>query len=137
MEEIKNLAIRLAKKTALKSNDPNTKVGCCISRGNSILALGYNKIPEKFPTGRDGDWINTKYPYVIHSEMMAMLNAEYSLNDSEITVTLFPCNECAKALAYKGIKKVYYLEDKYPDSDQVKAAKKIFDSYNISYEKVE
>lgn len=135
--DMQKTAIKLAKRMAMRSNDPNTKVGCSLYRGNTFLSAGYNKIPDSFPTEREGEWLETKYPYVIHSEMMAMLTSEYNLKNSEIVVTLFPCNECAKALAFSGVKRVYYIEDKYPDSDSVKAAKKIFDSFNIAYEKIE
>lgn len=110
----------IAALSALRSKDPNSQVGACIvSQENKILSVGYNGFPigcsdEKFPWGREGDAINTKYPYVVHSELNAILNYRGgSLAGTKIYVTLFPCNECAKAIIQAGIKTVIYDCDKY------------------------
>ncbi len=110
----------IAALSALRSKDPNSQVGACIvSQENKILSMGYNGFPlgcsdEKFPWAREGDQIDTKYPYVVHSELNAILNYRGgSLQGTKLYVTLFPCNECAKAIIQAGIKTVIYDSDKY------------------------
>lgn len=130
----------LAIMSSLRSKDPNTVVGACIVDDNhKILSMGYNGAPSKFddnelPWNREGDFINTKYAYVCHSELNAILNAKGTdLTDSTIYVTLFPCNECAKAIIQSGIKKIVYLSDKYDGTDQNIVAKKLFDKCGVKY----
>lgn len=118
--------------TSLRSRDPNTQVGACIARDKRIISTGYNGLPrtcddDGLPMAREGSWLNTKYPYVVHAEMNAILNATTTdLRGCEIYVTLFPCCECAKAILQSGITKVYYLEDKHPYDDIYVAAKTMF-----------
>lgn len=130
--------------SAQRSKDPSTQVGACIvSAENKILSVGYNGTPngihdESFNWARNGDYLNTKYAYVVHAEMNAVLNflGDTSLmNNSVLYVTLFPCNECAKFIVQSGIKKIIYLSDKYESSESTIVAKKIFDRCNIKYEK--
>ena len=116
---------------ACRSKDPNTQVGACIvSPDNIIISTGYNGMPkgcsdDKFPWDRDGDsQIQTKYPYVVHAELNAILNANgRDLTGSRIYVALFPCNECAKAIIQSGIKEVVYLSDKYNGTPMNKVSK--------------
>jgi len=112
----------VAKLSAMRSKDPHTQVGACIvSNDNRILSIGYNGAPngfndEKFPWGREGNPLETKYLYVVHAERNAILNYRGSrkdLENSKIYVDLFPCNECAKEIIQAGIKEVVYLSDKY------------------------
>jgi dCMP deaminase len=118
---------------ARKSKDPSTKVGACIvDKEKRVVGLGYNGFPrkcddEKFPLAREGEYLDTKYAYVVHAEPNAILNSTKETRDCKIYVTLFPCNECAKLIIQAGIVEVIYLEDKYADSDAVKASKKLFD----------
>ena len=94
----------IAKLSAMRSKDPSTQVGACIvGADNRILSIGYNGTPngfndDEFPWNREGDNLNTKYPYVCHAELNAILNSNHDLKNSKIYVTLFPCNECAKAV---------------------------------------
>ena len=111
-----------------RSKDPNTQVGACIvDQNNVILTTGYNGFPkgcsdDEFPWDREGE--NTKYPYVVHAELNAILNASgKDLKGSRIYVDLFPCNECAKAIIQSGIKEVIYLSDKYADTPATQASK--------------
>ena len=129
--------IAIAKLSAMRSKDPSTQVGACIvSNDNRILSIGYNGAPngfddEKFPWSRDGENLNTKYPYVCHAEMNAVLNyrgSKKDLENAKIYVDLFPCNECAKEIIQSGIKEVYYLEDKYANTNGVIASKRLFDA---------
>lgn len=113
---------------ARRSKDPSTQVGACIvDENNVILTTGYNGFPkgcsdDEFPWERDGE--NTKYPYVVHAELNAILNASgKSLRGSRIYVALFPCNECSKAIIQSGISEVVYLSDKYSDTPATKASK--------------
>ena len=111
-----------------RSKDPNTQVGACIvDQNNVILTTGYNGFPkgcsdDEFPWDREGD--NTKYPYVVHAELNAILNASgKDLKGARIYVDLFPCNECAKAIIQSGIKEVIYLSDKYANTPATQASK--------------
>lgn len=113
---------------AKRSKDPSTQVGACIVNDkNVILATGYNGFPigcsdDEFPWDREGEI--TKYPYVVHAELNAILNASgKDLHGARIYVDLFPCNECAKAIIQSGIKEVIYLSDKYADTPGVQASK--------------
>ena len=114
----------IAMLAARRSKDPNTQVGACIvSDDNIIISTGYNGMPkgcsdDEFPWDRKGEnEAATKYPYVVHAELNAILNASgRDLRGSRIYVALFPCNECAKAIIQCGIKEVIYLSDKYHDT---------------------
>ena len=136
----------IAKLSAMRSKDPSTQVGACIvSNDNRILSIGYNGAPngfsdEKFPWGREGNPLETKYLYVVHAERNAILNYRGSrkdLENSKIYVDLFPCNECAKEIIQAGIKEVVYLSDKYADTDETIASKKLLDSCNVQYRKID
>ncbi len=130
--------------SAQRSKDPNTQVGACIvNQENKIVGVGYNGFPigcsdEELPWGREGDPLNTKYPYVCHAELNAILNSiPGSLKGCVIYTVLFPCNECAKVIIQSGIHKVIYLLDKYAGTDSVKAAKIMFDQAKVLYTKIE
>lgn len=126
---------------AKRSKDPNTQVGACIvDEHNVIISTGYNGFPkgcsdDDFPWERDGE--NTKYPYVVHAELNAILNATGRvLRGTRIYVALFPCNECAKAIIQSGIKEIIYLSDKYADSKSTIASKIMLDAANVSYKRL-
>ena len=131
----------VAKLAAMRSKDPNTQVGACIvSEDNKILSMGYNGFPsgcsdDEFPWSReDEDPYNEKYFYVTHSELNAILNYRGgSLEGSKLYVTLFPCNECAKAIIQAGIKTVVYDCDKYEDTPSVIASKRMLDAAGVRY----
>lgn len=119
--------------SAMRSKDPNTQVGACIvSEDNKILSVGYNGMPigcddDTMPWGREGEFLETKYPFVAHAELNAILNRPtVSLKNARIYVSLFPCNECAKAIIQSGIKEVVYWHNKYKDTDGVKASEMMF-----------
>lgn len=123
-----------------RSKDPNTAVGSCIvSSENKILSVGYNGMPsgcsdDEFPWGRNGDPLDTKYLYVCHAELNAILNySGTNMQGAKIYTTLFPCNECTKALIQSGIREVIYLSDKYADTPSVRAAKRMMDTVQIQY----
>jgi dCMP deaminase len=125
---------------AMRSKDPNTQVGACIvNRDKIILSTGYNGFPvgcsdDTFPWDREGE--DTKYPYVVHAELNAILNAGgKSLIDSCIYVDLFPCNECAKAIIQSGVSQIVYMYDKYADTDGVIASKRMLDAAGVRYRK--
>lgn len=126
-----------------RSKDPNTQVGACIVKDNKIIGIGYNGLPigcsdDDFPWDKNGDFLDTKYPFVVHAELNAILNSIKSdIKGAFIYVALFPCNECAKAIIQSGIKKVIYLSDKYSDSDVFIASKRLFNSAGVSYEQLE
>jgi len=136
----------IAKLSAMRSKDPSTQVGACIvSADNRILSIGYNGCPngfkdDYFPWDREGNPLETKYMYVCHAEMNAILNYRGSRKELEgatVYVDLFPCNECAKLIIQSGIKKVIYLSDKYANTDGVKASKKMFDICGVEYKMIE
>ncbi|MEE3420516.1 MAG: dCMP deaminase family protein [Lachnospiraceae bacterium] len=127
--------------SGMRSKDPHTQVGACIvSSDNKILSMGYNGLPigcsdDEFPWVREGDDpLETKYPYTTHSELNAILNYRGgSLEGAKLYVTLFPCNECAKAIIQAGIKTVVYGIDKYADTPSVKASKRMFNAAGVRY----
>ena len=126
--------------SAERSKDPNSQVGACIvSEDNKILSIGYNGFPigcsdDNISWEREGDFQNTKYPYVCHAELNAILNyTGGTIKGSKIYVALFPCNECAKAIIQAGIKEVIYMSDKYKDTDAIKVSKKMFDMSGVKY----
>jgi dCMP deaminase len=127
--------------SANRSKDPNTQVGACIvDKNNKIMSVGYNGLPagcddDDFPWDREADSdFDTKYPYVCHAELNAILNnSGASLEGCRIYVALFPCNECAKAIIQSGIKEVIYLSDKYADSVGTRASKRMFDAAGVRY----
>lgn len=126
--------------SGMRSKDPNTQVGACIvGTDHRILSMGYNGFPnglsdEDFPWDREGDVLDTKYPFVTHSELNAILNYRGgSLEGSTLYVSLFPCNECAKAIIQAGIRTVVYECDKYDGTPMNTAAKKMFDAANVKY----
>ena len=121
---------------AMRSKDPNTQVGACIvGEDNRIISTGYNGFPrgcsdDEFPWDREGE--ETKYPYVVHAELNAILNAGgRSLAGARVYVGLFPCNECAKAIIQAGIKEVVYLSDKYSTSPATVASKRMLASAGV------
>lgn len=133
----------IAMLSAMRSKDPNSQVGACIvNNQNRIMSVGYNGFPmgcddDEFPWARTGDPLDTKYPYVCHAELNAILNhAGGNLNGCKIYVDLFPCNECAKAIIQCGIKEVVYISDKYKDTEATKASKKMFDAAGVKYTKL-
>jgi len=125
--------------SSFRSKDPSTKVGACIvNEDNRIVGVGYNGFPvgcddNELPWGREGTFLETKYPYVCHAELNAILNSSINLKNSRIYVALFPCNECAKAIIQSGIKEVIYLEDKYKETDIVIASKKMMELSGVAY----
>lgn len=126
--------------SGMRSKDPNTQVGACIvSKDNKILSMGYNGLPrgcsdDEFPWCREGDPLDNKYIYTAHSELNAILNYRGgSLENAKIYVTLFPCNECAKAIIQAGITTVVYDDDKYATSASVIASKRMFDAAGVRY----
>ena len=131
--------------SAQRSKDNNTQVGACIvNNDKKILSLGYNGMPtgcddDKMPWEREGDNpVNTKYMYVCHAELNAILNYRGgSLEGTKLYVSLFPCNECAKAIIQSGIKEVVYMSDKYANEANTIVSKRMFDMVGINYRQYE
>ena len=134
----------VAKLAGMRSKDPNTQVGACIvSQSNKILSMGYNGFPlgcsdDDYPWAREGDPLETKYIYVTHSELNAILNYRGgNLEGAKLYVSLFPCNECAKAIIQSGIREVIYLDDKYADTPSVMASKRMLNSAGVKFRRYE
>ena len=126
--------------SAMRSKDSNSQVGACIvSPENKILSLGYNGMPigcndDDMPWEREGDPLETKYMYVCHAELHAILNSAHSnLKGARVYVTLFPCNECAKAIIQSGIKEIIYYSDKYHDEPLSVASRRLFNMTGVKY----
>ncbi len=133
----------IAQLSALRSKDPNSQVGACIvDSDKKIVGTGYNGFPtgcsdDFFPWAREGETLKTKYPYVCHAELNAILNSiSRNLKGCTLYVVMFPCNECSKAIIQSGIKNIYYMLDKYPDSDSEKASKLLLDQAGVKYEQL-
>lgn len=130
----------IAHLSGMRSKDPNTQVGACIvSQDNKILSMGYNGFPigcsdDDFPWNRDGDPLDNKYFYTTHSELNAILNYRGgSLEGSRLYVSLFPCNECAKAIIQSGIREIVYDSDKYKNAPSTIASKRMLDAAGVKY----
>lgn len=132
----------LAHLSAMRSKDPSTQVGAVIvSKEHRVVSIGYNGFPngchdDEFPWGRDGAFGDTKYPYVVHAELNAILNSKYDLPGCSIYVSLFPCNECAKAIIQSGISRIVYESDKYADTDATIASKRMLRAAGIELEQL-
>lgn len=129
--------------SAKRSKDPNTKVGACIVNSRKrIVGIGYNGFPmgcddDVFPWQSKSDSeLDTKYPYVVHAEANAILNSSSSLEGATVYVSLFPCNDCAKLIIQSGIKEIIFMDDKYKDSDNNIAARRMFDAAGVKYTKL-
>ena len=127
---------------AERSKDPNTQVGACIvDEQKRIISTGYNGFPlgcsdDDFPWNREGCETETKYPYVVHAELNAILNARgKTLTGAKLYVGLFPCNECAKAIIQSGIAEVVYLSDKYKDTPLTKASRRMLETAGVKLTK--
>lgn len=141
----------IAMLSAMRSKDPSTQVGACIVNSDKrILSMGYNGMPrccsdDDFPWDKNDNPLDSKYLYVCHAELNAILNcAVGTVRGCTVYTTLFPCNECAKAIIQSGISEVVYMSDKYAESDSVLASKRMFDTagvkyrlYNMSSKKIE
>lgn len=128
----------MAHLSALRSKDPSTQVGAVIvSSANKVVSIGYNGLPkgcsdDEYPWGREGSALETKYVYVVHAELNAILNSAMPVTGCRIYVSLFPCNECAKAIIQSGIKEIVYEDDKYAETEYVIASKRMLESAGVS-----
>ena len=129
--------------SAQRSKDPNTQVGACIvNPDRKIVGVGYNGFPsgcndDELPWEREGAFLDTKYPYVCHAELNAILNSiSRDLKGCSIYVALFPCNECAKAIIQAGIKEIVYLSDKYDGTDSVVASKRMLNQAGVRLRRI-
>ena len=133
----------LAHLSAMRSKDPNTQVGACIVNDkNRVVGIGYNGMPygcsdDEYPWEREGEYHETQYAYVVHAELNAILNSTGSLDNCSIFVSLFPCNECAKAIIQSGISEVVYESDKYAEDTKVLASKRMLQSAGVSLRQVD
>ena len=126
--------------SAQRSKDNNTQVGACIvNEEHKIVSVGYNGMPtgcddDEMPWERTGNYIDTKYPYVCHAELNAILNCNSNLRGCTLYVTLFPCNECAKAIIQSGIRRVIYLDNKYAGTESIRASELMFRMTGVACE---
>ena len=133
----------IAHLSALRSKDPSTQVGACIvDTSKKIVSMGYNGFPigisdDTFPWGREGSFSDTKYAYVVHAELNAILNSPRAVQGCSLYVSLFPCNECAKAIIQSGIKEIVYENDKYADTEAVQVSKRMLKEAGVSLRKTD
>ncbi len=131
----------IAKLSAMRSKDPSTQVGACIVNNNRrIVGIGYNGFPsgcddDSFPWDNDKSFLDSKYAYIVHAEVNAILNSTSSLDGCSIYVSLFPCNECAKVIIQSGIKNIIFEEDR-PECEWSIASKKLFDASGVTYKMI-
>jgi len=132
--------ITIAQVCALRSKDPNTQVGVVIiNKNKEIIATGYNGLPwgcsdDKYPwENKQENWLETKYPYVVHAEANAIIHARQDCHDFSLYTTLFPCCECAKLIIQAGIKQIFYSNDKHSEEENVIAAKKMLKDASVKF----
>ncbi len=130
----------LAAISAMRSKDPNTQVGATlVNKYNRVIGLGYNGMPQgndNLPWAKEGKLEDTKYPYVIHAEMNALLNATVPVRNSRLYVSLFPCAACAKLISQAGIVEIIYSDDKYKDTTDNKISQNILKNSNVKIRKM-
>ncbi len=133
----------LAHLSALRSKDPNTQVGAAIvDENHRVVSVGYNGFPkgcsdDEFPWSREGGVLTSKYAFVVHAELNAILNSPRSVSGCTIYVSLFPCNECAKAIIQSGIKRIVYESDKYAQTETTQASKKMLEAAGVELVQLE
>ncbi len=133
----------LAHLSALRSKDPNTQVGAAIvDENHRVVSVGYNGFPkgcsdDEFPWSREGGVLTSKYAFVVHAELNAILNSPRSVRGCTIYVSLFPCNECAKAIIQSGIKRIVYESDKYAQTETTQASKKMLEAAGVELVQLE
>lgn len=133
----------LAHLSALRSKDPNTQVGACIvSPDKKVVGIGYNGFPrgcsdDEFPWEREGGVLDSKYAFVVHAELNAILNSNQDLRGCTVYVSLFPCNECAKAIIQSGITRVVYESDKYAHTETTMASKQMLKAAGVKLERLD
>ena len=134
--------IGIAQLSSKRSKDPKTQVGACIvNHENKIVGIGYNGFPkgisdDDFPWQDQGDYLQTKYPFVVHAEANAILNASQNLNDCKLFVTLFPCNECTKLIIQSGIKELVYVSNKDEGKDFQIASRKMLEKAQVKLRQI-
>jgi dCMP deaminase len=132
----------IAQLSSKRSKDPKTQVGACIvSPENKIVGIGYNGFPkgisdDVFPWKDQGDFLETKYPYVVHAEANAILNASQNLKECKLFVTLFPCNECTKLIIQSGIKELIYVSNKDEGKDFQIASRKMLEKAQVKLRQI-
>jgi dCMP deaminase len=133
----------LAHLSALRSKDPNTQVGAAIvDENHRVVSVGYNGFPkgcsdDEYPWNREGGVLDTKYAYVVHAELNAILNSKSPVTGCTLYVSLFPCNECAKAIIQSGIRRIVYESDKYADTETTVASKRMLVSAGVELCRIE
>ena len=133
----------VASLSAKRSKDPSTQVGACVvNQDKRIIGIGYNGFPmgcsdQEFPWGKNTNYLDSKYPYVVHAEPNAILNCTSSLKDATLYVTLFPCNECAKLIIQSGIREIVYMEDKYSGTPTDIASKRMLEAAGVKLRKLD
>lgn len=136
----KEYFMSIALLSAQRSKDGSTQVGACIVNDeHKIVSVGYNGMPtgcedDEMPWEREGTYLDTKYPFVCHAELNAILNCNVDLHGCTLYVTLFPCNECAKAIIQSGIRRVIYLDNKYAGTDSITASEMMFRMTGVACE---
>lgn len=142
------LFMETAKLWARRSKDPSTKVGAVIVKDYHIISTGYNGMPyvdpevtdgknndEVYPWERSDNPEESKYSYVVHAELNAILSAKSSkesLEGATLYSTLCCCNECSKAIIQSKISRVVYLNDR--DDDIFKIGRKMLKNAGIKLE---
>ena len=133
----------IAHLSALRSKDPNTQVGAAIvDENHRVVSVGYNGMPkgcsdDVFPWSREGAILQTKYAFVVHAELNAILNSKYPVSGCTLYVSLFPCNECAKAIIQAGIRRIVYESDKYQNTDTTIASRRMLKAAGIELVQLE
>lgn len=130
--------MRMAHVIAERSKDPSTQAGAVIVNDQHIvLGMGYNGFPrgaapDAFSWAREGDFLDTKYPYVCHAEENAVYNSRGSVAGATLYCTLFPCHECAKAIIQTGVQTVVFESDKYHGEKEWEAARRLFAATGVT-----
>ena len=139
--------IMIAQVIAQRSKDPSTQTGAVVvDEDNIVLGLGYNGWAKGVKEGHFSwskdyglnkkDILNTKYPYVVHAEVNAILSSNKSVKGAKLYCYLFPCSECTKVIIQSGVKEVIYEDDRQDqNSNNFAVSKKLFDLSGVKHRK--
>ncbi|NDG30726.1 CMP deaminase, partial [bacterium] len=120
--------LMLSDHVAQWSKDPRTKVGSCIVNDDKqVIGLGYNGFPRGVLDieSRYQDR-KTKLLLVAHAERNALDNCFTNPRGCTLYVTLPPCNECAKSIIQRGIKRVVTVVNNDRPQDNADVTKLMF-----------
>lgn len=96
--------MRIAVEVSSWSKDPDTKVGSVIvSNDGRKISWGYNGFPRGISDDARLNDRELKRKLIVHAELNALSNADFSLAGASLYTTMYPCHVCAGPIIQSGI----------------------------------